>query len=127
MKTALTDFALQKRGIYGILHVIILLLSLFLVISISVDTFKGIPFYTQSLYMNLYPVPVRLYSRTFFVEGQTALFRHTFSFSIGSYPVSEYYSLYGLDIFAGDYLHAPVHSLGAGRICNGNRSGMADV
>lgn len=46
MKTALTDFALQKRGIYGILHVIILLLSLFLVISISVDTFKGIPFYT---------------------------------------------------------------------------------
>ena len=77
--------------------------------------------------MDLYPVPVRLYSRTFFVEGQTALFRHTFSFSIGSYPVSEYYSLYGLDIFAGDYLHAPVHSLGAGRICNGNRSGMADV
>jgi hypothetical protein len=42
--------------------------------------------------MDLYPVPVRLYSRTFFVEGQTALFRHTFSFSIGSYPVSEYYS-----------------------------------
>ena len=53
MKIALTDFALQKRGIYGILHVIILLLSLFLVISISVDTFKGIPFYTQSLYMKV--------------------------------------------------------------------------
>ena len=53
MKTALTDFALQKRGIYGILHVIILLLSLFLFISISVDTFKGIPFYTQSLYMKV--------------------------------------------------------------------------
>ena len=53
MKTALTDFALQKRGIYGILHVIILLLSLFLVISISVDTFKGIPFYTQPLYMKV--------------------------------------------------------------------------
>ena len=52
MKTALSDFALRRRGIYGILHVIILLLSLFLVISISVDTFKGIPFYTQSLYMS---------------------------------------------------------------------------
>ena len=38
MKTALSDFALRRRGIYGILHVIILLLSLFLVISISVDT-----------------------------------------------------------------------------------------
>lgn len=132
MKTALTDFALQKRGIYGILHVIILLLSLFLVISISVDTFKGIPFYTQSLYMKvqLWICILFLFDfilELFFVEGQTALFRHTFSFSIGSYPVSEYYSLYGLDIFAGDYLHAPVHSLGAGRICNGNCSGMADV
>ena len=53
MKMALSDFALRKKGIYGILHVIILLLSLFLVISISVDTFKGIPFYTQSLYMEV--------------------------------------------------------------------------
>lgn len=44
MKMALSDFALRKKGIYGILHVIILLLSLFLVISISIDTFKGIPF-----------------------------------------------------------------------------------
>ena len=50
---ALSDFALRKRSIYGVLHVIILLLSLFLVISISVDTFKGIPFYTQSLYMKV--------------------------------------------------------------------------
>ena len=50
---ALSDFALRKRGIYGVLHVIILLLSLFLVISISVETFKGIPFYTQSLYMKV--------------------------------------------------------------------------
>ena len=44
MKMALSDFSLRKKGIYGILHVIILLLSLFLVISISIDTFKGIPF-----------------------------------------------------------------------------------
>ena len=28
MKMALSDFALRKKGIYGILHVIILLLSL---------------------------------------------------------------------------------------------------
>lgn len=51
MKSALSDFVLRKKGIYGILHVIILIMSLFLVISISVDTFKGIPFYTQSSYM----------------------------------------------------------------------------
>lgn len=51
MKSALSDFILGKKGIYGILHIIILLMSLFLVISISIDTFKGIPFYTQSSYM----------------------------------------------------------------------------
>ena len=53
MKTALSEFIVRKKGIYGILHVIILLLSLFLVISISVDTFKGIPFYEQSVYMEV--------------------------------------------------------------------------
>ncbi|WP_300700877.1 potassium channel family protein [Bacteroides sp.] len=53
MKMALTEFSLREKGIYGILHVIILLLSLFLVISISVDTFKGIPFYEQSVYMKV--------------------------------------------------------------------------
>ena len=51
MKSALSDFILGKKGIYGILHIIILVMSLFLVISISVDTFKGIPFFTQSSFM----------------------------------------------------------------------------
>ena len=50
---AVSDFALREKGIYGFLHVIILLLSLFLVISISIDTFKGIPFYTQTSYMKI--------------------------------------------------------------------------
>ena len=53
MKSALSDFISGKKGIYGILHIIILVMSLFLVISISVDTFKGIPFYTQSSYMKV--------------------------------------------------------------------------
>lgn len=53
MKMALSEFVLRKKGIYGILHIIILLLSLFLVISISIDTFKGIPFYKQSVYMKV--------------------------------------------------------------------------
>lgn len=53
MKMALSEFVLRKKGIYGILHVIILLLSLFLVISISIDTFKDIPFYEQSVYMEV--------------------------------------------------------------------------
>lgn len=53
MKMALWDFALRKRGVYGLLHILILLLSLFLVISISIDTFKNIPFYTQTSYMKI--------------------------------------------------------------------------
>lgn len=53
MKMALYDFGLYKKGIYGILHVIILLLSLFLVVFISIDTFKGIPFYTLTVYMKV--------------------------------------------------------------------------
>lgn len=53
MKMALWDFALRKKGVYGFLHIIILLLSLFLVISISIDTFKNIPFYTQTSYMKI--------------------------------------------------------------------------
>ena len=53
MKMALSDFALRKKGIYGILHVIILLLCLLMVISISIDTFQGTPFYTESDYLNV--------------------------------------------------------------------------
>lgn len=51
MKSALTDFVYQKKGIYGILHIIILLLSLFLVVSISIDTFNNISFLTQKSYL----------------------------------------------------------------------------
>lgn len=53
MKGALLDFAARRKGLYGFLHIIILVLSLFLIISISVDTFKGIPFYTQPSYMKV--------------------------------------------------------------------------
>ena len=42
MKMAVFDFALRKKGVNGVLHIIILLLSLFLVISISIDTFKNL-------------------------------------------------------------------------------------
>ena len=52
MKMALSEFVLREKGIYGILHVIILILSLFLVISISVDTFRD-PLYEQSVYMKV--------------------------------------------------------------------------
>jgi len=42
-----------KKDIYNTLHVIILILALFLVISISIDTFKNIPFQTESSYLKI--------------------------------------------------------------------------
>lgn len=41
------------KDIYNVLHVVILLLSLFLVISISIDTFNNIPFQTESSYLKV--------------------------------------------------------------------------
>src|SRR5690554_2728478 len=41
------------KDIYNVLHVVILLLSLFLVISISIDTFNNIPFHTESSYLKV--------------------------------------------------------------------------
>lgn len=53
MRTAVSDIGLRKRGVYGFMHILILLLSLFLVISISIDTFKNIQFYTQTSYLKI--------------------------------------------------------------------------
>lgn len=53
MKMALSEFALREKGIYGVLHILILFLSLFLVVSISVDTFRGIAFYNQAVFMKV--------------------------------------------------------------------------
>ncbi|WP_099465730.1 MULTISPECIES: potassium channel family protein [Parabacteroides] len=53
MKMALYEIVLRKKGIYGVLHVLILLMSLFLVISISLDTFNNIEFYTQPSYKKI--------------------------------------------------------------------------
>lgn len=53
MKSALSDIIYEKKGIYGFLHVIILFMSLFLIISISIDTFKNIPFITQGSYLKI--------------------------------------------------------------------------
>lgn len=49
MKTAFSSFIYSRKGIYGILHVLILCLSLFLIISISMDTFHNIPFINQGV------------------------------------------------------------------------------
>lgn len=43
----------KKKDIYSFLHISILLLSVFLVLSISLDIFKGIEVYTQSSYLKV--------------------------------------------------------------------------
>ncbi len=53
MKLTPQKEALYKRSAYWLLHIIILLLSLFLIISISIDTYKGTHFYLQSSYMKV--------------------------------------------------------------------------
>lgn len=68
MKTALSEFELREKGIYGVLHIVILLLSLFLVISISVDTFKNIPFYTQPVFKKVQLAVCVLFLLDFILE-----------------------------------------------------------
>jgi len=41
-----------KKDIYNVLHVIVLILSLFLIISISIDTFNNVPFQTETSYLS---------------------------------------------------------------------------
>ncbi len=104
MKSALSDFISGKKGIYGILHIIILVMSLFLVISISVDTFKGIPFYTQSSYMKVQLCICLWFLFDFVLEFFLAkhkgtLFADAFYLFIGGDSLSEYYRLLWVDIF----------------------------
>ena len=131
MKSALSDFILGKKGIYGILHIIILVMSLFLVISISVDTFKGIPFYTQSSYMKtqLWICIWFLFDFVleFFGETQRTLFTDTFHFPVGSHSLSEHYCLLWMDFFSRNYLSTPFYSFVEGGICAGDCGRLADV
>ena len=127
MKSALSDFILGKKGIYGILHIIILLMSLFLVISISIDTFKGIPFYTQSSYMKIQLWICLWFLFDFVLEFFLAKhkWRYIRTHFIGGDSLSEYYRLLWVDILSGGHLSASVHSFVAGRICTCYRSRMA--
>lgn len=44
---------MRRKGVDSMLHIIVLLLSLLLIVGISIDTFRGIPFYEQSVYMKM--------------------------------------------------------------------------
>lgn len=48
-----TQFSSAKQGILNFLHIVILVLSLFLLVSISWDTFNNVSFLNQTLYMEI--------------------------------------------------------------------------
>lgn len=102
MKMAVYDFVLRKKGIYGILHIMILLLSLFLVISISVDTFKNIPFYTQSSYKKIQLYICLFFLFDFFLEfflskDKMRYLRTHFIFFLVAIPYQNIISYYHID------------------------------
>ena len=131
MKMALSEFALREKGIYGVLHIVILLLSLFLVVSISVDTFKGIPFYTQTVFMKVQFAVCILFLLDFILEWflakQRTLFCHSLCFSSGSHPLPEHYFLGRMDVFRGNHLFIAFYSFSARWLCVGHCGRLVDV
>ena len=102
MKSAFNDIIYEKRGIYGVLHVIILLLSLFLIVVISVDTFKNIPFMTQGSYLKIQfwicMFFIADFVLEFFLSKRKLYYLQThFIFLIVSIPYLNIISYYGIE------------------------------
>lgn len=57
-----------KRWAYNILHLIILCLSLYLIITISIDTFHNVAFYNQSKFMHIQNLICYAFLADFFIE-----------------------------------------------------------
>ena len=62
------DIFFKKRGIYSFLHILILLLSTFLVVCISIDTFHNEAFYKLPKFMNFQFWVCVIFLLDFFVE-----------------------------------------------------------
>lgn len=95
MKTAFSSFIYSRRGIYGILHILILLMSLFLVISISIDTFHNIPFLNQGSYLKIqfwicmFSCSISCWS--FPLERKRKILHQPFYFPAGIYTLFKYH------------------------------------
>lgn len=68
MNTSRLDNIFKKRGIYDILHIIIFLLSIFLVVCISIDTFRNLMFYQQPQFLKVQFWICILFMADFFIE-----------------------------------------------------------
>ena len=102
MRTAFNDFFYEKRGIYGVLHVMILLLSLFLIVDISIDTFNNIPFISQTSYLKtqfwICMFFIADFILEFFLSKRKLYYLQThFIFLIVSIPYLNIISYYGIE------------------------------
>ena len=100
--TKLTQAAnfIRNKGIYGFLHVVILILSLILVVYISIDTFKNEAFYLQPRFIRLQFWICVVFLFDFFVEFYLSkrkwkYLRDRFFFFLVSIPYNSIISFYG--------------------------------
>lgn len=90
-RTAKADYLFKKGGIYSILHLIILALSVFLVTCISIDTFKNEAFYEQPQFMKVQLWICVVFLADFLIEffispNKKSYLAHRFIFFIVSIP-----------------------------------------
>ncbi len=68
MTDTITRPSRGKQWVYNILHIIVLLLSLYLVVDISIDTFKNIAFYNNPKFMHVEFLICIAFLADFFIE-----------------------------------------------------------
>ena len=93
----LNDF-FRKKGIFIVLHIFILMLSVLLIVMISIDTFKGIEFYEQPKFQKWQFWICLVFMADFFIElflSEKALHRDAFYiFSCGDTISGDHVSLW---------------------------------
>ena len=88
-----------ESRIYGILHILILLLSVFLIITISIDTFHNISFLNQGNYME-----IQLWICSFFMfDFLLEYLRNRFIFFLVSIPYLNIFSYLNLNFSSETY------------------------
>ena len=94
---AVSDFVMNRKGVLGFLHIIILLLSLFLVISISVDTFRNIQFYTETWYLKIQLWICLFFLELFLSKNKWRYFWTHFTFLLVSIPYLNIISFFNIE------------------------------
>ena len=92
--------AIQEKGIYAFLHIVILVLSVILVVRISVDTFHNEAFYLEERFLKFQFWVCIVFLLDFFVEFFLAkdkwiYIRNRFIFFLVSIPYNSIISFYG--------------------------------